>query len=71
MIKLLCKWFNLISKMTMKEVLRNMLFQMAYTQTKLKAKYKNKDITEWSYYRKLWKLRGRLEMLEDIIDTLR
>ena len=69
--KLLCKWFNLISRQKMKEMLRDMLFKMAYTQTKLKISYNKKEISEWLYYKKLWKLRGRLQMLEDIIDTLK
>ena len=69
--KFLCKAFKLISRLEMKEILHNMLFKMAYTQTTLKAKYKNKEISEWLYYKKLWKLRGRLQMLEDIIDTLK
>lgn len=69
--KLLCKWFKLISQLKMKEMLSDMLFKMAYTQNTLKIKYKNKEISEWLYYKKLWKLHGRLEMIEDIIDKLR
>ncbi len=69
--KFICKLFNLISRQKMKVMLHDILFKMAYTQTKLKESYDNEDFSEWAYYKKLWKLRGRLLMLEDIIDTLK
>ena len=36
----------------------------------LQSQYDHKAITEWSYYRDLWNLRGKLQMLDEIIDKL-
>lgn len=69
--KLLCKWFKLISQKDMVNRLSQQLYLMAMSKNVLKKKYDNKEISEWTYYKKLWQLRGRLQMLEDIIDTLK
>ena len=63
--------FNLISKKKLIENLRDMLFKMAYTQNTLKSDYDNKELTEWSYYKRLWILKGELQMLETLIDILK
>jgi len=36
----------------------------------LKAKYDASETTEWSYYKHLWNIRGRLSMLEEIVNKL-
>ena len=71
MIKFLCKTFKLISRQKMKEKLRSTMFEMSYTQSALKKKYDTKEISEWGYYKKLWKLMGRLSMLEEVIKMMR
>lgn len=69
--KFLCKAFKLISRQKMKEKLRSTMFEMSYTQSALKKKYDTNEISEWSYYKKLWKLMGRLSMLEEVIKMMR
>ncbi len=69
--KLLCKWFNLISRDDIVDRLSKQLYLMAMSKGVLKKKYDNKEISEWSYYKKLWQLMGRLSMLEELIDTLK
>jgi len=68
--KLLCKWFKLMPKSDIIDMLKAKYFAMEMSKEKLKEEYDNKEISEWSYYKKLWMLRGRLQMLEDISDTL-
>jgi len=46
------------------------MFKMALSEKTLKHKYDENDISEWAYYKKLWILRGRLQMLEDVIDAI-
>ena len=36
----------------------------------LKAEYDHKAISEWSYYKHLWNLRGKLQMLDEIVNKL-
>jgi len=69
--KLLCKWFKLISQKDMVDRLSKQLYLMAMSKDVLKKKYDNKQITEWTYYKKLWQLMGRLSMLEDLIKMMR
>lgn len=71
MIKLLCKWFNLIKRKDIVLDLSKQLYLMSMSKKVLKHKYDTKEISEWSYYKKLWQLMGRLSMLEDIIKLLR
>ena len=69
--KLLCKWFNLIKRNDIETQLSKQLYLMSLSKNVLKKKYDNKNISEWTYYKKLWMLRGRLQMLEDIVNTLK
>lgn len=71
MIKLLCKWFKLIKREYIVFNLSSMGYKMAMSKKVLKHKYNNKEISEWEFYKRLWNLRGRLSMLEDIIKLLR
>lgn len=67
---LLCKLFNLIKRKDIVFNLSSLLYKMAMSKDTLKRKYDKKEISEWSYYKRLWNLRGRLAMLEDVIDTI-
>ncbi len=69
--KFICKLFNLIKHEDIVFQLSSLLYKMAMSKDTLKHKYDTKEITEWTFYKKLWMLRGRLQMLEDIIDTLK
>jgi len=46
------------------------MYTLELDRDTLKAEYDSKAITEWSYYRDLWNLRGRLSMLEEIVNKL-
>ena len=67
----LCKIFNLIKRVDIKIQLSKQYYLMSLSKNTLKKKYDSKEISEWTFYKKLWTLKGRLEMLEDIIDTLK
>jgi len=70
MINLICKLFNLIKREDIIFNLSSLMYKMALSKDTLKQKYDNGDISEWTFYKKLWNLRGRLSMLEDVIDTM-
>lgn len=72
LVKFLCRIFHLIPRdktITITE-LSISLHLMAMSKKTLKKKYDDKEISEWSYYKKLWQLMGRLSMLEELIDKL-
>ena len=62
--------FNLISKTKLIDDLCMIMYTLELDRDTLKAEYDSKAITEWSYYRDLWNLRGRLSMLEEIVNKL-
>ncbi len=62
--------FGLISKNRLIAYLTMIMYELENDRDILKAKYDHKVITEWSYYKHLWNLRGKLEMLEDFVDKL-
>ena len=66
----LFKLFNLIKRKDIVFHLSSQAYKMAMSKDTLKRKYNNGDITEWEFYKRLWNLRGRLAMLEDIVDTI-
>ena len=68
--KIICKIFKLIPREIIVDKMTNLLFTMAMSKDRLKEKYAKKEITEWTYYKKLWQLMGRLSMLEDLIKNL-
>ena len=70
MTNLLCKLFDLIKRKDIVFNLSSLLYKMAMSKDTLKQKYDKKEISEWTFYKKLWMLRGRLAMLEDVIDTM-
>ena len=66
----LSKLFNLISKTKLIDGMCIIMYELENDRDILKAKYDHKAITEWSFYKHLWHLRGKLSMLEEIIDKL-
>ena len=71
MTNLICKLFNLIKRKDIVFHLSSLLYKMAMSKDTLKRKYESKEISEWTYYKKLWQLMGRLSMLEEIIKMMR
>lgn len=67
----LCKIFNLIKRVDIKTKLSKQYYLMSLSKNTLKKKYDSKEISEWGYYKKLWQLMGRLNMLEEIIEMMR
>jgi len=67
----LCKIFNLIKRVDIKTKLSKQYYLMSLSKNKLKLKYDTKEISEWTYYKKLWQLMGRLSMLEETIEMMR
>jgi len=47
-----------------------MMYGLELDRDTLKAEYDHKVITEWSYYREIWNLRGKLQMLDEIVNKL-
>lgn len=69
--KFLCKTFNLISKDYIVNKLIVLTYRMETSKDALKMKYDTKELSEWSYYKKMWILKGRLKMLDELIDLLK
>lgn len=68
MTNFICKLFKAIPRANIVDRLSKKLYLMAMSKDTLKKKYDNGDISEWAFYKRLWNLRGRLQMLEEIID---
>lgn len=62
--------FGLISKGKLRREIENKTLLVFNSRDKLKKKFKDGDITEWAYYRKLWSSNGRLRTYNDILDVL-
>jgi len=62
--------FNLISKRKLIDNLCMIMYRLELDVLRLKNGYDNKDFSEWAYYRDLWNLRGRLSMLDEIVNKL-
>ena len=62
--------FGLINKTKLIDDLCMIMYKLELEVDSLKAKYDNKEITEWSYYRDVWNLRGKLQMLDEIVNKL-
>ena len=62
--------FNLISKTKLIDDLCMIMYCLEKERDELKAEYDAKAISEWGYYRDLWHLRGRLSMLDEIVNKL-
>ena len=68
--KFLCKRFNLISKTKLIDDMCIMVGKIEVAKQKAKADYDNKEISEWAFYKQLWNIRGKLKLLEDLINSL-
>ncbi len=68
--KFICKLFNLIRRNDIETQLSKQLYLMSLSKNVLKKKYDTKEITEWTFYKKLWQLMGRLSMLEETLKML-
>ena len=62
--------FNLINRTKLNDNLCQIIYRLENERDDLKANYDNKEITEWSFYKQLWHLRGKLQMLEEIVNKL-
>ena len=62
--------FGLISKKKLIDNLCMIMYRLENGRDELKAEYDSKEITEWTYYKHLWNLRGKLQMLEEIVNKL-
>ena len=66
----LCKRYGLIQKYILINYLTVKVNSLELDKHGYKLQYDNKQLTEWSYYKQLWQIRGKLEILENIIDML-
>ena len=62
--------FGLISKNRLIDYLCMVVDRREHDRDMLKMKYDNGEINEWTYYKHLWNLRGKLELLEEIVNKL-
>ena len=62
--------FNLVSKTKLIDNLCMIIYRLGNERDILKANYDNKEITEWSFYKHLWNLRGKLQILDEIVNKL-
>ena len=62
--------FNLINKTKLIDKLCMIIYRLENERDALKMEYDEGVCTEWSYYRDLWNLRGKLQMLDEIVNKL-
>ena len=62
--------FNLISKNKLIDNLCMMVDKIEVAKQKAKETYDNREISEWAFYKSTWAMRGKLKLLEDLIDSL-
>ena len=62
--------FNLIRKNKLINDLYMIMYGLELERDRIKSEYDHYVITEWSYYRDLWNLRGKLQMLDEIVNKL-
>ena len=67
----LCKRYGLMKKYIIINYLTIKVNCLELDKHGHKAQYDIKQISEWEYYKQLWQIRGKLEILENIIDVLR
>jgi len=61
--------FNLISKTKLIDDLCMMVDKIEVAKLKAKETYDNREISEWAFYKQVWHMRGKLKLLEDLIDS--
>ena len=62
--------FTVFFKKALKKVLLEKLENNKYTLQSIKTQRDNKEVTEWEYYKFTWKIEGRIDMLQYIINNL-
>lgn len=46
------------------------MYKLELERDDLKADYDNEEMPEWTYYKHLWQLRGKLELLDEFVNKL-
>ena len=62
--------FGLINKTKLIDDLCMMVDKIEAHKRRIKAEYDGNLISEWAFYKQLWNMRGKLKLLEDLIDSL-
>ena len=62
--------FGLISKKKLIDNLCMIMYRLENERDEIKVDYDNEEIAEWMYYKHLWNLRGKLQMLDEIVNKL-
>ena len=62
--------FGLISKNKLIDNLCMIMYRLENERDEIKVDYDNEEIAEWTYYKHLWNLRGKLQMLDEIVNKL-
>ena len=62
--------FGLINKKKLLHKLNGMYNMMLPMEKLMRDKWKKGELSEWEFYTRLWKLKGRLSMIKDIIKML-
>jgi len=62
--------FGLINKTKLIDDLCMMVDKIEAHKRRIKAEYDGNLISEWAFYKHLWNLRGKLQMLDEIVNKL-
>ena len=62
--------FGLINKTKLIDDLCMMVDKIEAAKKIAKEEYDNREISEWAFYKRVWHIRGKLKLLEDLIDSL-
>ena len=62
--------FNLVSKTKLIDNLCMIMYRLENERDEIKVDYDNEEMAEWTYYKLLWHLRGKLQMLDEIVNKL-
>ena len=58
--------FNLINKKKLLRKLNEMYNMMMQMEKLIRDKWKSGEFSEWEFYTRLWKLKGRLSEISDL-----
>ena len=62
--------FGLISKNKLIDNLCMMVDKIEVAKQKAKESYDNREISEWGFYKQVWHMRGKLQILDEIVNKL-
>jgi hypothetical protein len=62
--------FGLISRNKLINNMEKLVKDLEKNKNIVKSQYDNKEIKEWSYYKILWTIRGKIQLLNDLITSL-